>query len=463
VARGARKEFRKFLIAKIVEDYERKYAGRMNEQELKALDLEKIDPTIEGLTKLFTILKILGYTISLVIDNVDQHYPLSPEVQHKVFLEAQFLTDILKTITILSLREESFFKSNLTGVFNAYYISKFHIVSPNFLQLVENRINYLLKILESPEPEIRNRVKTRRPLANKMEDLKAFLIIIRNSFRGYKGRRKMITQFIENIAGGDMRRALELFNLFLVSGNTKVYEMLQIYKDYGSYQIAYHHLIKSIILGESMYYTSSKSHIMNIFDVNIEYSNSHFLHLKILNHARDRIQYETRMGRGYLSINRLKEEAEKISISDEAIEDSLTKLARFKLIVFDHQDPEGVKTASFYRITQTGVYYLEQLSRRFVYLDLMWMDTPVADDNLERELRYAIDRIDLPLRFERTEKFLDYLQKMETMDFKTNPLNYQSELGRYTFVKQIMKGYRADKRYITEKLLRKNAPSSLKG
>lgn len=450
-------DFRKFMVDKIVEEYEKKYSNRLKE-ELKGLDLERVDRTIEDLTKLVTILKILGYTISLVIDNVDQHYPLSPEIQHKVFLEAQYLTDVLKTVTILSLREESFFKSNLSGVFNAYYITKFHIVSPNFIDLVANRIDYLLETLELPEPEIKRKVKTRRDLGSRrIDELKQFFRIIESSFKDRRGRRKHITRFFESIAGGDMRRALELFNLFLLSGNTKVYEMLQIFNQTGNYQIAYHHVIKSIAFGESKYYSSKRSDIMNLFDINIENSTSHFLHLKILQHAKDRIQYDSRIERGYLSINKLKQEAEKILISEEAVEDSLIKLARFKLIVFDHQDPEGVKTASYYKITQTGIYYLEELSHRFVYLDLVWMDTSISDEKLEKELRYVIEERDLPIRFTRTENFLNYLKEAEEIDFDSNPVYYHSELGKYKFMSHIIRGYRNNKRYITDKLLRKRS------
>jgi len=450
-------DFRNFLLNKIVDDYERKYANKLKD-ELKGLDLQKISPTIEGLTKLFTILKILGYTVSLVVDNVDQHYPLSPETQHKVFLETQHLTDALKTVTILSLREESFFKSNLSGVFDAYYIAKFHITSPNFHELIANRINYLLEILDLPSTEIGKKIKTRRTLLHsEIEDLKIFFQILRNSFRTPTGKPKYITRFIENIAGSDMRRALELFNLFLISGNTRVHEMLETFKKTGSYQIAYHQVIRSITLGESKYYASNRSYIMNVFDVNVGYTSSHFLHLKILQYARDKMQFETSMGRGYLPISKLKQEADKISISGEATEDSLTRLARFKLIVFDHQDPECVKTASYFKITQTGLYYLEGLSRRFVYLDLVWIDTPIADENLEKELRYSTQAIDMHERFERTEKFIDYLKEMERIDFEANPFYYNSELGRHAFVNQIARGFREDKKYILEKLMKKHS------
>jgi len=448
-------DFRNFILDEIAKYFEKKYANRLKEK-LKDFDLQKIDHTIEGLTKLFAILRILGYTLSIIVDNVDRTYPLSPETQHEVFLETQYLTDTLKTITILSLREESFFKSKLSGVFDAYYIRRFHVVSPNFHELLANRINYLLEILDLPATEIAKKIRTPRSLLEReLRDLKIFFRIIRDSFKTPTGKPKYIAQFIQSLAGSDMRRALDLFNLFLISGNTKVYEMINKFKDTGFYQISSHQILKSIILGESKYYSSTRSHVMNIFDVNIGYTNSHFLHLKILKYARDRMQFETSMGRGYLSIGKLKEEAEKISISGEAIEDSLTRLARFKLIVFDHQDPEEVKTASYFAITQTGIYYLEELSRRFVYLDHVWMDTPVADDNLEKELRYSIRATEMDKRFSRTEKFLDYLEKMERIDFETKPFYYKSELGRYEFMKQIKSGYRKDKQYILKRLVQK--------
>lgn len=446
------KDFREFLITKIAQEYENKYAKRL-EKELQGLDVEKINPTIKDLIRLFTVLKLFGYTLSLVIDNVDQHYSLSPEIQHQLFLEAQYLTDTLKTITILSLREESFFKSALSGVFDAYYLTKFHIVSPNFLELIEARTNYLLEVLELSDSEIRRKVKTRRPLLSKeMEDLKIFFKIVLDSFRGPEGKRKGITRFVESIAGGDMRRALELFNLFLISGNTRMSRILGIYRKLGSYQIAYYELLTSIILGESRYYSSERSHVMNVFDVNTQYTNSHFLHLKILQFARDRVQYETKIGRGFLPISNLIQDAEKISISKEAIEDSLVRLARFKLIVFDHQDPNDVKTASYFKITQTGIYYLEQLSRRFVYIDLVWMDTPIADDRLERELRYTLHETGTRERFKRAEKFLGYLRNMERADFETNPSYYQSALGHYDFANRIIRGFNSDKRYISQRM-----------
>jgi hypothetical protein len=442
-------DIRDFLIGRIVEHYEENYSERLRDQ-LERLGLYKTEKTLEWLTKLFAILKVLKYTLSIVIDNVDQHYQLYPEMQQKVFVETQHLTDALKTITILSLREESFFRHGLAGAFGAYYVTSFHVTSPNFNDLLLARANYLLEILKLPEDEIRRkRIKARRGLLKReTEDLGQFFEIIRDSFAPRTSTPKYVARFVESVAGSNMRKGLEMFSSFLFSGNTKVYEMLQRFRTQGSYTLAHHQVMKSIMLGDSRYYSSKRSYVMNLFDVNPENTGSHFLNLKILQYAKDRLSYDTDGERGYVSIEKLKQDAEKISINKIAVEESLGDLARFGLVIFDNQNPEKVKEASLFSITPTGIYYLDELSRRLVYLDLVWIDTPIADESVEKRLRYMAQEVDMSKRFERTRLFLDYLAKMEKIDFEENPQYYGSDLGKHKFTGQIIRGYEKDVHYI---------------
>lgn len=450
-------DIKNFLIKKIVEHYERTYAERLRDK-LEPLGLYKTEHTLEWLTKLFTALKILKYTLSIVIDNVDQHYQLFPEMQQKVFVETQHLTDALRAITILSLREESFFKHGLAGAFGAYYITRFHVTSPNFNDVLLSRITYLLKMLELPESEIIKRIKARRGLLDKeIEDIRQFFEIVKDAFAPTASTPKYVARFLENVAGSNMRKGLDMFNLFLISGNTKVHEMLERFRTQGSYTLAHHHVMKSIMLGESKYYSSKRSFVMNLFDVNPENTGSHFLSFKILQYGKDRLSYDAGGERGYVSIDRLKQEAEKISINKDAIEESLGNLARFGLVIFDNQNPEKVKEASYFSITPTGLYYLEELSHRFVYLDLVWTDTPIADENVEKQLRRLVQEVDIYKRFERTEIFLGYLCKMEQIDFEENPFYYGSELGRQKFMDRVVEGYKRDRQYIEERLPEKTS------
>jgi KaiC/GvpD/RAD55 family RecA-like ATPase len=445
-------EIKSFLITKIVEYYDKTYSERLKEK-LVALDVYRSQTSIEYLTKLFTVLKILGFTLSIVVDNVDQHYQLYPEMQEKVFLEAQSITDALKTITILSLREESFFRHGFSGAYGAYFVSLNRVSPPHFNLLLQKRIEYLLNLLKLPEEEIGLRLKTKRPLLKKeIEDLKTFFEIVRESFKPEMEKPKYIMKFIENIAGSNMRKGLEMFNLFLISGNTKVSEMLTYYRSKGFYTIAYHHVLKSIILGEFRYYSSTRSHVMNIFDLNPENNSSHFLRLKILRYAKERLSFDSGAERGYVSIEKLKQEGEKILIGKEAIEEALTKLAQFGLVNFNNNDPSAIKTASYFKVTPTGLYYLEELCGRFVYLDLVWVDTPIADESLEKQLRYSIGETDMKIRFDRTSKFVDYLCKMEKTDFLDNPFYFGSPLGKYKFTDHIARGFEDDQKHIMERL-----------
>src|SRR5207253_7209360 len=65
--------------------------------------------------------------IVLFIDNVDQ---LAPAFQAQVFLLAQRVTRTIGAVTILALREESYYTANLQRTLTAYTNRKFHIASP---------------------------------------------------------------------------------------------------------------------------------------------------------------------------------------------------------------------------------------------------------------------------------------------------------------------------------------------
>lgn len=70
-----------------------------------------------------------GVEIVLFVDNVDQ---LSPLYQSQIFLLAQRVTRSIGSITIISLREESYYAANLKQTLTAYTNRKFHIASPHF-------------------------------------------------------------------------------------------------------------------------------------------------------------------------------------------------------------------------------------------------------------------------------------------------------------------------------------------
>lgn len=210
-----------------------------------------------------------------------------------------------------------------------------------------------------------------------------------------------------------MRKALDLFSRFLVSGNTKVKEILDVNRKYGSYTIAEHQFVKSIVLNNLRYYSQEPSYLMNLFDFNTQILSSHFLKLRILRYAEELLGNDSIYGKGFVSINQLRKDAEDICVSPEAIEDALIKMAEYGLILLNTRSRESLENASHFKLTECGNYYLNVLTKRFSYIDLVLAETPIADVDLVKQLRTLLPEKRIHKRFERTMKFLEYLQKME--------------------------------------------------
>jgi len=444
----------------IVQHYDNYYRERL-EGELKSVGVS-VKPDSQSILIFFSILRYKGYAISIVLDNVDQHSYTSPLYQERVFEFAQNLTDRFKTITILTLREESFFRSTRSGVLDAYNIPKFHIESPNFEQLLRNRIEYTLSFLKD-DKEI---MKVVKGTLGKKDMVELFFSIIKNSIRIDRRVGREILKFINDVSGGNMRQALRFFNTFMTSGNTDIGEMIDVEMSvppdsppFYHYQIPLHHIVRSIILEDYRYYTSSHSHIINLFQVNPQYTNSHFIHLRVLSYLHRRTNYFIALDKGFVDINQIIESAEEAGVNQKAVEDSLRKLSHYGLVEYDNQNKDGYDTAIYVRITTTGIYYFERLVQNFAYLGLMLGDTPICFEKTVQSLRRLLNVDYIPdkrermrIRFERTEIFLEYLDKMEEEEFMSNPELTSSDFGQPRFTSDISNQYYDQKQYIQDKL-----------
>jgi hypothetical protein len=360
-------------------------------------------------------------------------------MQEKIFLETEHITDELRLVTILTLREETYYRSTLVGPLDAYDKRKFYISSPKFELVILNRIDYLLDLLKK-NPDVINKIlKTSCDLEDKIDEIVAFFKIIKYSLERKKiNKAASITYFITQISAGNMRVALRI--------------MLHIYEEQGVYMIHNYQFLKSVILGDSRYYIGDKSFIMNLFEINPPFSESHFLNLRILNYANINRGNQSPVGRGYIEINRLKSETENLFINPKAIEESLLMLAKFDLICLESQSKRDLKTASYFSLTFTGSYYLTQLTKRFIYLDLIAGDTPIADINVVQKIKKLIDSSAMEDRFKKTEILLNYLKECEDNEFNEHPEYKSSNLTNKRFMGDIITKFMMERLYIREKI-----------
>lgn len=386
--------------------------------------------------KLFNLLRKLGFSVTLVIDNVDQH---DVQFQEKIFLVSSHLTAEFKTVTIIALREETFLTSTQTGVFDAYYIPKFHLASPDFTNLILARVDFTIGMLG------RGVLKYDTDVC---ANLTKYFTIIKSSLKNLNVQSQKLVNLIESISVGNMRDALRMFNYFIVSGNTNVEEMFQKYDRQGHYQIAYHQFIKSIMLGEHRYYSQERSHLMNLFDFDTSLTDSHYNILRVLEYLLNRNNRKSPIGRGYISIDALISAGEEAAIRREALCDSLLRLSQFSLVEFDNQSKTDLAKASYVKITHAGKYYLMHLVYEFSYLDTVLVDTPVSDDSLFNYLWKYHETYDLNERLGRTERFLEYLRQAEVDEFREHPEYVNSEFANTHYGTKIFDTFPASKKFI---------------
>lgn len=381
-----------------------------------------------------------GLHIVLFVDNVDQ---LSPAHQAQVFVLAQRVTRTVGSITVLALREESYYTANLQRTLTAYTSRKFHIASPRFRWMIAHRIRFALDILE----------KSKGPIGYVLPDgiaidrtaIADFLRIIDTSI--FEQNRN-IARFIEALCFGNMRLALDMFAMFMTSGATDVDKMLNIYRrsESKSYFVAFHEFVKSIMLGERRYYKDQASFIMNVFDCGAERNASHFASLRIIRALLLRHGELTVEGQGYVDIAQLVSTSEDVFDNREDVLRSLNRLLNKQLIEANTKATDSISGASHVRVTSAGWYYSRYLVRSFSYLDLVLQDTPLNDSTVEARLREHVQQVDnlsdredqklprMEVRFNRVRDFLDYLQAEEQREQKEFDLQRRGGLWAELFV-----------------------------
>jgi hypothetical protein len=422
-------EIQSFILEKMFEEWTRKYLPKFRQSLDDVGFAAECSDLHTYFAKLFNLLHRLKFDITIVIDNVDQH---DYNLQEKIFLTSHHLTDTLRTVTIVALREETFLTSTRTGIFDAYDTPKFHIASPDFLEMILKRIDFTLKILSHSSDKLFSTI-SREELA----DMKKYFSIIKGSLRKVNKQSLRIISFIDNISVGNMREALNMFNNFIVSGNTNIKEIFERKAKSGTYQIAYHQIIKSIILGEYRYYMQNRSHIMNVFDFDTALTDSQFNLIRILKYLLTRFNKRAAIGRGYVAIQELFSAGNEVFIKKEVIRDSLLRLSFFNLIEYDNQSRVELDSATFVKITPAGKYYLLELIYDFVYLDSIFMDTPISSLTVRQRLKKLYDITDLGSRLDRTRVFGDYLHQSEIDELKEHPEYLQNEFTNHLFGKEI--------------------------
>ena len=382
----------------------------------------------------------LGIRCLLVFDNVDQ---LDFKLQQDIFAFAHAISVNTHAISLLTMWEETFVRSKRTGTLATYPTGGYHLPPVSVVDIISKRLTFIVD-------ELRNEGLSKQilPNPNQAEKLASFLSIVNGSIMH---DRKHARFFLESIAMGNLRKAMQIFSSFLVSGHTDANKILSI----RGYYIPLHEFIKSIGLEDNRNYQSDLSPILNLFSIADESRPSHFTKIRLLELLYfNRNRSAASLGAGFFRTVDLKNNLEVIGTSENDVMESLKLLSTYALVENDIYDARVISDA--YRITPAGRYYIRYLALRFSYSDLTLQDTPICDASAFELIKSLASSSDMEDRFIRVRVFLEYLRREEDKEYAVVMRKSDSIPLRNRFVPIYAGGVEADITLIRKKVARRN-------
>lgn len=385
----------RFGKSSIYSDYKETDPQLFKQKEIEFLEA-KLNNQEEHLKQVLQHLaKARSKQIVMFIDNADQR---DEETQQQAFLISQEIAEHWKPVTVfVSLRPETFYRSLKIGALSGYHAKAFTIAPPRIDRVIEKRLRFALKLANGdiPIPTLSEGIQVQ------LSSLSRIITIFIRSL----DRNENLSEFIDNIAGGNVRLALDLVRSFFGSGHVDTQKIIEIDDEAHSYIIPLHEFLRAVIFGNSEYYEPDQSPIANLFDVSQIDPKEHFL-LPILIGFLNTGSASSE--EGFVDTNLVYERMQSFGFTPEQIDFALTRGYKKKLLeTASRRIPHpGLDMPQSFRVTSVGVYHISNLCRYFVYHDAVLIDTPILDSSAKAQIKLGNN---ISSRLEAAEEFKNYL------------------------------------------------------
>ncbi len=335
--------------------------------------------------------------VIIVIDNADQR---SDDIQQKAFLAAQEITEHWEATVFIALRIETFYRSQRLGTLSGYHPKAFTIAPPRIDTVLEKRLNFALQLTSGDIPL----VNLGDDIGINLERLDSVIRVLLQSLE----ENKDLVEFLDNIAGGNVRLSLDLVRGFLGSGHVNTDKIIQIFEKTGHYRVPLHEFYRAVAYGDHEHYDPNSSPIANLFDLSSVDLKEHFIlpiFLSILQTASS-----TDGNSGFVESDRVFDQLQGIGFVARQIKHSIRRSMRHKLIETDLSDVDDEKylLPKTIRMTTIGAYHIQRLICQFSYVDTVIVDTPILNAEYRAQIR---DVQVIGSRIERADLFMLYLDE----------------------------------------------------
>jgi len=333
--------------------------------------------------------------IIVILDNADQR--IESTIQQQAFLIAQEIAEHWPATVFVALRPETFHSSVRTGAMSGYHPKAFTVSPPRLDLVISKRLWFAIK-LASGEITI--------PILADLNPAK--IGVIMRSFVYSLEDNLDLLECLENIAGTNIRLALDLVRNFFGSGHVDTESILQ---RGDRYRVPLHQFLRAVLYGDHEYYDPDRSPLANLFDVSQSAAREHFILPLLLAFLGAKSSSE--LEGGFVEIEAVYERLQSIGFTPDQIDQAIIRATRKKLIETAGRvmPTTDTKMPRALRWTTIGAYHAMRLCKRFEYIDAMIVDTPILFTAFRKHIH---DVRDIRHRVERGKVFLEYLDDQWT-------------------------------------------------
>lgn len=333
--------------------------------------------------------------IVIFLDNVDQR---PHDFQQEIFLIGTSMASEWPATVFITLRPESYYRSRSSGALTAYHPKAFTISPPRLDTVIQKRLDYAMHVIDGGQ------LSAIPGVTFESGQLRDYIEVLQQSFN----RDRDLIEFCDNMAGGNIRLALDFVKTFIGSGHVDTQKILRIFGESGHYYVPLHEFVRAIVYRDNEYYNPGSSEIMNIFSVMSSDPREHFL-VPILLATIERMANDNL--NGFVDITTVVDVAQALGFNAAQTRWALTRCLAKRLIQRPARsvDEEGSDTnveTEHVRITTIGAYYIKRLIFNFNYVDAVVVDTPIVDPEVRTKIGPATDIRD---RLDRARTFRAYL------------------------------------------------------
>lgn len=344
--------------------------------------------------------------IIIFLDNADQR---DDDVQQQAFLIAEEFAKRWDCTVFVALRPETYHRSQRGGALSGYHARAFTILPPRIDLVINKRVDYALMQLQGDIPLDRYDARIRGSFPGMISILKVLKYSVK--------RNDDLYQSIDNLAAGNVRRALDYIRMFLGSGHVNTKKIADIFDETGKYIIPSHEFLRAIIYGDSWHYSPERSPVVNIYDLLHDDAKWHFaipVILNIVNNINMPADED-----GFISVSDIVNAVQSRGFESYTVFEIISKLAESNLLDSGVKGSRGKPHRI--RMTSLGMYHLNVLPKRFTYVDAVVVDTPIRGASWRSDV---FDVSGIHERLKRAQKFIEYLDN-QWRDSKLTENDYQ--------------------------------------